>query len=243
MTKEKVDILAIAAHPDDVELSCSGTIIKHVKQGKKAAVVDLTKGELGTRGTPELRMEEAEKASEIMGVSYRENLSMDDGFFQYNKENIIKIATQIRRFQPEIALINTPEDRHPDHGRAAKLIADACFYSGLRKIKMEWDGEPLEPWRPKAVYHYIQDRYLQPDFVVDISAEWDTKLKAIAAFSSQFFSEKSDSKEPETPISSQSFIDFLEGRAAQYGRSINAKYAEGFIAARTPGVDDITSLL
>lgn len=239
----QVDILAVAAHPDDVELSCSGTIIKHVKQGKKCAVTDLTRGELGTRGTPELRLQEAEKASEIMSLTERHNMGMADGFFEINKASIIEIAKEIRYFKPRILLCNAPRDRHPDHGRAAELVKQAAFYSGLRKIETTYNGTPQEPHRPDAVYQYIQDRFLEPDFVVDISDEWDAKMKSIEAYGSQFYSGKnSDSKEPQTPISTKEFVEFLKGRAGQFGRMIGRKYGEGFVAVRTPGVDDLTTL-
>src|SRR3982751_375598 len=175
----KVDILAFGVHPDDVELGCSGTLIASIAQGKKVAVVDLTRGELGTRGNAETRKTEAANAAKVMGVAARENLNMADGFFQNDEENIKKVITIIRKYQPEIVLCNAPEDRHPDHGRSSKLVSDAAFFSGLRKIETEIDGEGQEAWRPKYVFHYIQDRYLKPDFVFDISAVLQQKMKAI----------------------------------------------------------------
>lgn len=237
-------ILAFAAHPDDVELSCSGTLIKHAKAGHQCIVVDLTRGELGSRGNADLRDEEAARAAKIMGLTQRHNLRMADGFFDVNEENIIKVIKEIRRFTPDIVLANAPEDRHPDHGKGAELVKRAFFYSGLRKIETSYNGEPQQTYRPNALYHYIQDRYLQPDFVVDIEDYWEQKLESIAAYSSQFFTGKENQKpnEPQTPISSKDFMDFIEGRAGQFGRSIQVKYAEGFIAARTPGVSYLTDL-
>lgn len=237
-------IVAFAAHPDDVELSCSGTLMKHAKAGHKCIVVDLTRGELGTRGNADLRAKEAAKAGEIMGLANRRNLGMADGFFEVNKENIIKVIREIRYFKPDLVLANATEDRHPDHAKGAELVKKAAFYSGLRKIDTEYNGQKQQPHRPGAVYHYIQDYYLKPDFVVDIEEFWQEKLKSIAAYSSQFYTgETKDIDEPKTPISSKEFIDFLEGRAGQFGRVINKKYAEGFTVARTPGINDLTALL
>jgi bacillithiol biosynthesis deacetylase BshB1 len=233
----KVDILAIGVHPDDVELACSGTILKAVQDGKTVAVLDLTLGELGTRGTPELRKIEATNAAKILGVSERIGLDMGDGFFEHNNENMLEIAKYIRHFQPEIVLANAMHDRHPDHGRAGKLISDACFYSGLVKIETSLNGEAQKAHRPKIVYHYIQDYYTDPDLVVDVSGVWDAKIESILAYSSQFFNPKS--KEPETPISSKAFMDFIEGRGTQFGRLINVKYGEGFTMARPAGVNQI----
>ncbi len=237
-------IVAFAAHPDDVELSCSGTLIKHAKAGHKCVVVDLTRGELGTRGNADLRDKEAAEASKIMGLAARHNLEMSDGFFEVNTENTMKIIREIRYFKPDIILANAPEDRHPDHGKGAELVKKAAFYSGLRKIETEYNGEAQQPHRPAALYHYIQDYYLKPDFVVDIEDLWSEKLKSIAAYSSQFYTgDSKNTNEPKTPISSKAFIDFLEGRAGQFGRIINKQYAEGFIAARTPGVAELTALI
>lgn len=236
----KVDILAFAAHPDDVELSAAGTLIKHIKQGKKAALVDLTQGELGSRGTIETRYEEAEAASQILGLNARLNLKMEDGFFTHSQENLLKIIEQIRYFKPEIVLCNAVDDRHPDHGRAAKLVSEACFLSGLRKIETGHDENKQEPHRPKAVYHYIQDRYIQPDFVVDVTDFVEQKLQAIRAYKTQFYDPQS--KEPQTPISGEEFFDFLRGRMAEFGRSIGVKYAEGFTVERVPGVESLFDL-
>lgn len=233
----QLDILAIGAHPDDVELSAAGTLLKEAAAGKKIGIVDLTKGELGTRGSAELRMQEAAKASKILGLSARENLAMKDGFFENSEDNIIKLVKMIRKYQPKIVLANAPSDRHPDHGRAGKFISDACFYSGLRRIETKVDGETQEAWRPEAVYHYIQDYFIEPDFVVDISEFKDKKMEAIKAFASQFYDPNSD--EPESPISVKNLFDFLEGRMANMGRYIGAEFGEGFITDRPIGVKSL----
>ncbi len=236
-----VDILAFAAHPDDIELSASGTLLKHIAMGKTAAIVDLTQGELGSRGTVSTRYAESEAASNIIGLSARENLKMADGFFEVSKENKLTVVSQIRRFRPKVILANAISDRHPDHGRASQLIREAVFLSGLRKIETKWNGEIQKPWRPKSLFFYIQDRYIQPDFAVDISDVIDQKIESIKAFKTQFFNP--DSKEPLTPISGEDFFDFLKGRWKEFGRSIGVNYAEGFTVERVPGVDDITKLL
>ncbi len=236
----KLDILAFAAHPDDIELSCSGTLIKNVQNGKKVGVIDLTQGELGTRGSAEIRLIEATESAKIMGLSARENLKMKDGFFEIIPENSLKIIEQIRRFKPEIVLANAIEDRHPDHARASKLVSEACFLAGLRRIETFWDGEVQEHFRPKVVYHYIQDRYIKPDFAVDVTAFFDQKMKAIMAFKSQFFDPFSS--EPNTPISGEDFIDSIKGRMGAFGREIGVKYAEGFTSERLLGVDNLFDL-
>lgn len=235
-----VDILAFAAHPDDVELSCSGTIMKAISQGKKVGIVDLTQGELGSRGTIETRYSEAAEASEIMGISIRENLRMADGFFENNEENKRLIIEQIRKYQPSIVLANAIEDRHPDHGRASTLVSEACFLAGLRRIETSFDGVIQQAHRPKTVYHYIQDHYLQPDFVVDVTSFVDRKVDAIKAYKTQFYDP--NSMEPNTPISGEEFFDFIKGRMMQYGRSIGVKYAEGFTVERFLGVEDLFDL-
>ena len=222
----KLDILAFGAHPDDVELSCSGTIIKNISLGKRIGIIDLTRGELGTRGTAAIRLKESAEAAKILGVSFRENLKMEDGFFQNDKKHQLKVIQKIRQYKPDIVLANALEDRHPDHGRAAKLIADASFLSGLRKIETKLNGKKQEAWRPKAVYHYIQYRKLNPDFVVDISSLMEKRMEALKAFRSQFFNP--DSKEPETLISSSEFLKHIYSRAAEHGKLINVQYAEGF---------------
>jgi bacillithiol biosynthesis deacetylase BshB1 len=236
----KLDILAFAAHPDDIELSCSGTLMKHIAEGKKVGIVDLTQGELGSRGTIDTRYEEAAAASKIMGLSVRVNLKMADGFFEVTEANKLLIVEQIRKYQPTIVLANAVEDRHPDHARASKLVSDACFLAGLRKIVTLDDGMIQEAFRPKAVYHYIQDHYLKPDFVVDVTGYMDRKIEAIKAYKTQFYD--LDSTEPQTPISGEEFFDFIKGRMLQYGRSIGVRYAEGFTVERTPGVRDFFDL-
>lgn len=236
----KLDILAIGVHPDDIELSCAGTILKEIAAGKKVGVLDLTHGELGTRGSGELRLKEAAASAEILGLSCRENLGMKDGFFKNDEEHQKAIAKILRKYQPDIILANAIEDRHPDHGRAAKLIADACFYSGLRRIETELDGEAQKAWRPKVIYHYIQDYFIKPDFVVDITPYVETKFKSIKAFASQFYDP--NSKEPESPISVANFDDYLMGRMAQMGRYIGADFGEGYTIARPVGVKSLGDL-
>lgn len=233
----KLDILAIGAHPDDVELSCSGTLLKHIAMGKKCGIVDLTAGGLGTRGSAELRLKEAAAAAKITGVLVRDNLGMADGFFQNDKEHQLQIIKKIREYQPDIVLCNAVEDRHPDHGRAAQLVSEACFYSGLRKIEIKG----LEAWRPKAVYHYIQDKQLKADFVIDVTAFADKKMAAIQAFKSQFFDP--DSKEPESPISSKNFLEIVKAKMRVYGREAGFEYAEGFTVDRTIGIDNLFHIL
>ena len=233
----KLDILAFGAHPDDVELSCSGTLLKHISQGKKVGIIDLTKGELGTRGNPATRKLEAAKAAKILGVSVRENLNFADSFFLNDKEHQIEVVKAIRKYQPEIILANAPHDRHPDHGRASKLVTDACFLSGLKKISQV---KGRDSWRPKAIYYYIQDVFLKPDFVVDISEYMNKKMESIAAFSSQFHDPAS--KEPDTPISSPFFLEFVKGRCSVFGRMIGTRYAEGFVVGRPPGIKSFFDL-
>jgi bacillithiol biosynthesis deacetylase BshB1 len=231
----KVDILAIGAHPDDIELSCGATIAKHVHAGFRVAAIDLTEGELGSRGSVQSRYEEAAIASEILGLSARVNLQMKDGFFEETEENLVRLIRQIRYFQPDIILANAKSDRHPDHGRGASLIARAAFLSGLRKIETSFNDESQDCWRPKSVYHYIQDNYLKPDFVIDVTGFVETKFDAIQAYKTQFYDP--NSKEPQTPISGQEFFNYLKGRMLQFGRSIGAEYAEGFQLDRTPGIE------
>jgi bacillithiol biosynthesis deacetylase BshB1 len=240
MKRIQLDILAFGAHPDDVELGCSGTIYKHIQQGYSAGIIDLTRGELGTRGTVELRDKEAAASSKLLGVSIRENLSFSDGFFLNDKAHQLEIIKRIRKYRPKIILANSVSDRHIDHGRAASLVADAAFLSGLAKIETEFDGEKQQAWRPLALYHYIQDYYLTPDLVVDITNTFDKKKESILCFASQFYNP--DSKEPQTPISSKDFLDFIEARAREFGRPINARYGEGFKTARYIGVDNLMNL-
>lgn len=237
----KIDILAIGVHPDDVELSCAGTILKHIALGKTVGILDLTKGELGTRGNAQLRTEEAMAAAKILGVTFRKQLNLKDGFFENNQTNLIPIIEVIRESQPQIVLANAISDRHPDHGRAAKLIADACFYSGLLKIETTQQNIIQKPWRPKSLYHYTQDNYLIADFVVDVTDYIDEKLKAIKAFSSQFYDPNSN--EPLTPISDEHFFEFIKSKMNVYGRSIGVKYAEAFTKSRTIGVSNLFDLI
>lgn len=236
----KLDILAIAAHPDDVELACGGTLFKHAQQGLKTGIVDLTIGQLGTRGSAEIRLQESYNAAKILKVAVRENLEMEDGFFVNDLEHQLKIISVIRKYKPEILLINAPDDRHPDHSKAAKLSSDAAFMAGLQKIETQFQGEIQEAWRPKQVYHYIQSKYLNPDFVVDISDCFEKKMQAILAYKSQFFNP--DSNEEDTFISSPEFLDFVKARAQELGQICQVKYAEGFIAQRHVGVNLLTEL-
>ncbi len=236
----KLDILAIGVHPDDIELGCSGTILKHIAQGKKVGIIDLTKGELGSRGSGELRLIEAANSAKILGVSIRENLGYADGFFVNDKEHQLGIIQILRKYQPDVVLSNAPKDRHPDHGRASQLVSESCFYSGLVRIETEYNGLNQELWRPKAVYNYIQDRFLKPDFVVDVTPFIDQKMESILAFSSQFYNPESEL--PETPISSKKFFNFIKARMANFGRDINVDYAEAFTVERLIGVEDITLL-
>ena len=238
----KLDILAFGAHPDDVELSCSGTLLKHIAEGKKVGIVDMTRGELGTRGTSETRDTEAAVAAGIMKLEVRENLQLEDGFFQRDKSSLLKIVRAIRKYQPEIVLANAVKDRHPDHGRAAALVAEACFFSGLVKIETEEKGRLQQAWKPGNVYHYIQDRLIHPDFVIDITPFMERKMEAVMAFKTQFYNPDASSEEPETAISSKDFLDFLRARASDMGRLIHVKYAEGFTVERAPGVRSLFDL-
>jgi len=226
----KLDILAIGSHPDDVELSCSGTIAKEVDRGKKVGILDLTRGELGTRGTAETRDEEAKNAAEILGVSVRENLEFSDAFFVNNTAHQLEIIKILRKYRPEIVLCNAVDDRHIDHAKGAKLTSDACYLSGLRKIETIYKGESQQAWRPKHVYHYIQWKNLKPDVVVDISGYIDKKMESVKAYKSQFFDE--NSKEPQTPISSSNFLESITYRSRDLGRLINTEHAEGYTVER-----------
>lgn len=237
----KLDILAFAAHPDDVELACSGTMMKHIEAGKSAGVIDFTRGELGTRGTPEIRDKEAEAAGKIMGLSVRENLNFRDGFFLNDEQHQLAVVKKIRQYQPEIIIANAVSDRHPDHPKASQVVSQSVFLSGLPKLKTEVGGEIQEPWRPKAVYHFIQSSYLEPDFVVDISNHWEKKMESIQAYASQFHNPNSD--EPETFISSAQFMELIKARAVDFGKTIGVKYAEGFTVERVVGVEDLFDLI
>ncbi|MCD6063634.1 MAG: GlcNAc-PI de-N-acetylase [Flavipsychrobacter sp.] len=238
---QKLHILAIAAHPDDIELSAAGTLIKHAKLGQKVGILDLTQGELGTRGSGPLRLQEAAAAGEVMGMAVRENAGMADGFFQNDKEHQLKLIKYIRKYQPDIVIANALEDRHPDHGKGGRLIADACFFAGLRKIETTLDGSAQEPWRPKRIFHMIQDRFLEPTIIVDISDSFETKMEAIKAYKSQFHDPNSN--EPITYIASQDFLENIRYRASLLGKRIGTRYAEGFICENTPGVADLDKLL
>lgn len=237
----KLDILAFGAHPDDTELGCGGTIIKQINKGYKVGVVDLTEGQMGSRGSVEDRYKESAKASKIQGLSIRENLKMEDAWFRNDTESQLKIIEMIRKYKPDIILANAISDRHPDHGKGASLVADAAFYSGLIKVETYSEGIKQDAWRAKSLYHYIQDFHIEPDFVVDISDTWDKKMEAIMAFSSQFYNP--NSKEKETAISSKSFLEFIGARAKTLGRPLNAEYAEGFTCTRYLGVNNLFDLI
>lgn len=236
----KLDLLAFGAHPDDVEISMGGTIIRYVSEGKKVGIIDLTEGELGTRGTVESRYAEAKAAQELMGISVRHNLQMKDGFFEHNQENVIKVIEQIRRFQPEIVFANSITDRHPDHAKGSKLVAEAVYLSGLPKIKTYWEGKSQEAHRPRLTLNYIQDYFIQPSIVLDVSLFTQRKLDAIKCYKTQFYDPSS--VEPETPISRVDFLDFLKGRMKDMGRPIGADYAEGFTLNKFLGVSDLFHL-
>lgn len=236
----KLDILAFGAHPDDVELGCGATIAKEISLGKKVGIVDLTRGELGTRGSADLRDEEAKKSAEILGVSIRENLGFSDGFFKNDKEHQLAIIKMIRKYRPEIVLCNAIDDRHIDHGKGSKLVSDACFLSGLLKIETKVDDKLQEKWRPNNVYHYIQWKNINPDFVVDVTGFIEKKVDSILAYSSQFFDPKSN--EPETPITSKNFLDSITYRAKDLGRIIGVEYAEGFTSERFVAVKNLDKL-
>lgn len=240
MAELKLDILAFGAHPDDVEMSCGGTLMKHISLGAKMGIIDLTRGELGTRGSAELRLKEAEEARKILGVTVRENLSMRDGFFANDEKHQLEVISVLRKYKPDIVIANAVTDRHPDHGKAAELIRDACFLSGLTKIETTYDGRKQEAWRPRTVYHYIQDKNLQPDFVVDVSDFYEQKMKSIAAYKSQFYNP--DSVEPATYISKPDFLDSLRGRDRIWGKIIGVSYAEGFTVNRVIGVPNLLEI-
>ena len=240
----QLDILAIGVHPDDIELSCAGTLIKHIAAGRRVGLFDLTRGELGSRGTVASRNEEAENSRRLMGAAVRVNADMADGFFQHSEINVRKIITVLRRYQPKLVLANAISDRHPDHGRAAKLIADACYYSGLAMIKTTDGGAEQEKWRPDAVYHYIQDYHTKPDFVVDIAEQFAQKMACVRAFKTQFHQgdEEQEGDLPATPISGADFAKFLEARAREFGRPAGFELGEGFTTTRLLGVKDLFDL-
>lgn len=236
----KLDILVIAAHPDDAELGCSGTIAAHIAKGYKVGIVDLTHGEMGTRGTSEIRLQESAEAARILGLSARENMGFKDIYFKDDEAHQLELIKVIRKYQPEIVLANAITDRHPDHGKGSSLASNACFMSGLRRIETVLDGVSQAAWRPKFVYHYIQNNYINPDFIVDISEHWDTKVASIMAFKSQFFDPSS--QEPASFISSPEFLPFVESRSREFGHRIMAKYGEGFTIERFIGVKDLFDL-
>lgn len=237
----KLDILVFGVHPDDVELSCGGMLLTEKLNGKKTGIIDLTQGELGTRGDIETRKNEASAAAKIMQVDFRDNLKMSDGFFVNDEAHQRKIIPAIRKYQPEIIFCNAPEDRHPDHGRSASLVEDAAFLSGLRKIETIVDGLSQEPWRPKYIFHYIQDKYIHPNFVIDISGVIDKKLEAIKAYTTQFNS--SDTKEPQTYISTPDFLDSIIYRSKMFGKMIGVNFAEGFISKKMIGFNNFDSFI
>jgi N-acetylglucosamine malate deacetylase 1 len=237
----KLDILAFGVHPDDVELSCAGALLVEQKNGKKTGIIDLTAGELGTRGSAEIRKTEAAEAAKILGVEVRENLEMADGFFQNDEAHQRKIITAIRTFQPEVILCNAPEDRHPDHGRSSKMVADAAFLSGLMKIQTAFNGSVQQAWRPKYVLRYIQDRMLRPDFVIDITDVFEQKIEAIKAYKTQFLSTGDD--EPQTYISTPDFLDSVIYRHKWFGKMIGVKYAEGFISEKMIGLKNFDAII
>jgi N-acetylglucosamine malate deacetylase 1 len=237
----KLDILVLAAHPDDAEISCAGTIARHIAMGHKVGIVDFTKGELGTRGTVEIRAAEAAAAAKILGVSIRENLGLRDGFFENDATHQLAVIRAIRKYQPSIVLANAVYDRHIDHGRGASLAYDACFLSGLVRIDTkDENGKSQAPWRPGVVYHYIQSLYIEPDFIVDVSDYWDIKIEALKAFKSQFYDPQS--AEAQTYISSPGFVKMIEARASDWGYAIGVKYGEGFTTRRYPGVNSLFDL-
>jgi bacillithiol biosynthesis deacetylase BshB1 len=241
MESMKLDILAISAHPDDIELSCSGTLIAHKSLGYTTGILDLTEGEMSTRGTPEIRQKESVEASQIMGISIRENLGLSDAKFDLSFENQARVIKVLRKYRPEIILANAPYDRHPDHVRASQLIEEAVFKSGLVKIETEDNGESQLPWRPQKVYHYIQSVSLEPDFICDISAHMEQKMAAIRVFKSQFFDPNSN--EPDTYISNPDFLKLIEARSREWGHRIGVSYGEGFVQRQSLGVKSLFDLV
>src|SRR5687767_2184868 len=240
----KLDILAIGAHPDDVELGCSGTLINEIRKGKKVGVIDLTEGELGSRGNVDTRYEESAKASMILGIHVRENLKMADGFFKNDEEHQRKLIIALRKYQPEIVFGNSLDDRHPDHGKAARLISDSCFLSGLRKVlTKDESGNDQEPWRPKYVFHYIQDRYHEPDFIVDITNVFEQRMEAVKAYTSQFYNPENEDDGPQTYISTQDFLESVVARARMIGKKIGVKYAEGYNSEKSIGITNMDALI
>lgn len=236
----KLDLLVLAVHPDDAELGCSGTIIKHIAQGKRVGIVDFTKGELGTRGTAETRAEESANASKIMGIHVRENIGIRDGFFKNDEAHQLEVVKMIRKYQPEIVLTNALYDRHPDHGRASDLANDAIFLSGLRKVETEIDSVLQQPWRPRLTLQYIQDTYIKPDIIVDVTEQMEQKIEAIKAFKTQF--DSPGENEPQTYISTPAFLQSVIARAREMGKNIGAEYGEGFTSKKLLGVNSLFDL-
>ncbi|MDW3209876.1 MAG: bacillithiol biosynthesis deacetylase BshB1 [Reichenbachiella sp.] len=237
----KLDVLVFAAHPDDAELSCGGTILSLIASGKKVGLVDFTRGEMGTRGTPEIRDAEAEAASEILGLTIRENLKFQDVYFKNDDEHVLEVVKKIRQYQPDVILANAIADRHPDHGKGAQVVKRATFLAGLKNVKTDLEGKAQENWYIKNLYHYIQTDFHKPNFVVDVSDFWETRMEAVRAYKSQFFDPSGESSN--TLISTPEFMELIEARGREFGMSIRVKYGEGFIADRMPGVSDLTSLL
>lgn len=235
-----VDILCITAHPDDVEISCAGTLMRHIAQGRTVGLVELTAGELGTRGSAALRRQEAEAARRVIGAGFRYDLGLPDGFFRAERDALLQVVTALRLHRPRVLITNAVRDRHPDHGRAAALVGEAAFLSGLRRIGTDFEGRAQEPWRPTTVLHCVQDNWIEPDLVVDITAHWERKMEALRCFRSQFHDPAST--EPESPIATPEFMPFLEGRHRAMGRIIQAAFGEGFTVQRPPGVGDVTQL-
>ncbi|MEO9966823.1 MAG: bacillithiol biosynthesis deacetylase BshB1 [Reichenbachiella sp.] len=237
----KLDVLVFAAHPDDAELSCGGTILSLIAKGKKVGIVDFTRGEMGTRGTPEIRDSEAAEAGKILGLHVRENLRFKDVYFKNDDEHVLEVVKKIRQYQPDIIMANALSDRHPDHPKGAQLVKRATFLAGLKNVKTLLGDKQQENWYIKNLYHYIQTDFHKPDFVVDVSEFWDTRMEAVRAFKSQFFDPNGDSTN--TLISTPEFMELIEARGREFGMSVRVKYGEGFIADRMPGVSDLTSLL
>ena len=238
----KLDILVLPVHPDDAELGCAGAILKYVAEGKKVGIADLTRGELGTRGTAEIRDQEAADSAAILGLTARENLELPDGFFENRREYQLKVIAAIRKYQPEIIITNAYHDRHPDHGRASDLVETSAFLAGLRKIETFDNGQIQKEWRPRLILHFIQDNYIKPDILLDITEHWDKKIESVMAFKSQFFNPDWED-EPQTYISSPEFIQVIEARAREFGKSIQVKYAEGYISKKILGVESLFDLL
>lgn len=237
----KLDVLVLAAHPDDAELGCGGTIARQVALGHRVGVVDFTRGELGTRGSVETRAREAAESAAILGLAVRKNLGLPDGFFKNEKEHQLEVVKAIREFQPDVVLANAVYDRHPDHGRGSDLAFEACFLAGLAKVETTVSGQQQQPWRPRALYHYIQSQFIKPDFVVDVSDFWEVKMRAVRAFKTQFYDPSS--AEPETYISNPGFLKLLEARAIELGHGIGAAYGEGYTVRRWMGVKSLLDLV